>query len=169
MGACGAASAAVAKSNGRNPLGWFVVGALSFGVGLVVLFVLPNLMKQDAAKQLLEEAARSTQDAIDKERAIAYARHPDSLGRAAESGQADGGVAVESPDSQDDSELDSLYQNSNWFHCIDGQCVGPMPFETLHLTWLSESINGQTLIWRKGMDVWLAIDDLDGMDTALDG
>ena len=44
-----------------------------------------------------------------------------------------------------------------------------MPFETLHLTWLSESINGKTLVWRKGMDVWVAIEGLDGMTTALDG
>ena len=34
---------------------------------------------------------------------------------------------------------------------------------------LAEGIDEKTLVWRKGMDVWVAIDDLDGMITALDG
>ena len=159
MGAGGVACAAVAKSNGRNPLGWFVVGALTFGLGLIALLILPDIKKQDAMQQRLDDEASRVQDALDKARAIAYARHPDSLKETG--GVVDGEAVV--------SELHTPYQNSNWFHGGEGVCIGPMPFETLHLTWLAESIDGQTLVWRKGMEVWVAIDDLEGMDTALDG
>lgn len=148
---------------------WFLVGGLTFGAGLAVLFFLPNLKKQEAVKQRLDEVERHGQEALDKERSLAYARHPDTLGRLGDTGRVEGGQGVESADSQAASELDQPYQDSDWFHGTDGDFVGPIPFETLHLTWLAESLDGQTLVWRTGMDVWMAIDDLDGMSKALDG
>ncbi|MDG1500430.1 MAG: GYF domain-containing protein [Planctomycetota bacterium] len=164
MGACGAACAFLANSRGRNPIGWFVGGGLTFGAGIVAVFVLSDLKKQQAMQQRLSDEASRVQEGLEEQRRAAYARHPDSQGPTHEEGSLNAS-ATESPD----SELHMHYQDSNWFHDNQGQCHGPMPFETLHLTWLSESINGKTLVWRKGMDVWVAIEDLDGMTTALDG
>lgn len=169
MGLCGAACAAVAKSNGRNPVGWFLVGALTFGIGLVPLFAFPDLKKEEAVKKRLDEEGRVVREAVEKERKLAHARHPETLKRLRDTDRTTEGQGEKSSDSQVASELDQPYQNSNWFHEIDGEHVGPQPFETLHLTWLAEAIDGKTLVWRKGMDVWLAIDDLDGMSKALDG
>ena len=158
MGLGGAACAAVAPSKGRSPVTWFLVGALTFGAGLVVLLLLPNLKEREAAQKSLDERARQAQEALEQRRSVAYARHPDSKPLTVEPGR-DGA----------DSELHLAYQDSEWFHGTDENFAGPMPFETLHLTWLAESIDGQTLVWRKGMPVWRTIDDLDGMTTALDG
>lgn len=164
MGACGAICAALAKSRGRNPIGWFVAGGLTFGAGIVAVLVLPDVKKQQAMQQRLDDEANRVQEGLERERRVAFARHPDNLS-AGTGAEASNATAAES----EDSELHMHYQDSDWFHDNQGECLGPMPFETLHLTWLSESIDGQTMVWRKGMDVWVAIDDLDGMTTALDG
>ncbi len=64
---CGAISAGIASSKGRNAVGWFFGGLLLGVIGLIIVAVLPNLKEQKAQQESVWRAQRRLREQLRQE------------------------------------------------------------------------------------------------------
>ncbi len=168
----GAITAALANSRGRNAAGWFFIGFFFGCFGLILVLVLGDLKKEGAANSRLRDENRRLRETVRKDRMVADSRHEATTRRLGihdrslglETGKLDELSEGEIPVAEEGATMES----SDWFYSSDGNREGPVSFETLRLTWLSESINEETLVWCKGEPDWVPIREIPGLATALD-
>lgn len=54
-----------------------------------------------------------------------------------------------------------------WYYALDGQRIGPVPHPELERLIQNRTLNGETLVWRQGMDQWKPLGDVQARDPAL--
>jgi hypothetical protein len=163
----GAIVAAIASSKGRNPVGWFFIGAFFFCIAIIIILVLPNLKEQQAKEQRLEEENRRIREQVRQEqmRLEAFRQQTNSrLDRHDQVLQIDTAPRMESPlglggaagmppalpnQAQDD-------QRPIWFYVKDTNRCGPVSLGALRALLAGGEVNADSLFWRAGMSEWQA-------------
>jgi hypothetical protein len=175
---CGAVSALIASSKGRNVVGWFFVGFLAGLIGIIIVAVLPNVKTQRADREYADRERRRLREQLRQERLKneAFRRysvsrldvHDEHLGidtrsQAALPGNETPGAL---PPVQEGA-MWPLVQASHamppkaevstavWYYETDGQSVGPVDERRIQELIRGGTIRKHTLVWTEGFDDWI--------------
>lgn len=143
---------AVAKGRGRSPVGWFFIGFFFACLALIILLVLPDMKKVNEDKEALELANRQLREQLNKERAVADARHQLTERRLAAHDQVlqlDTSVSATSP-------MPALASPglAQWYYVSGTSRLGPFAEEDVQYMIRSGKLTRATLVWREGMADW---------------
>ena len=164
----GCITAAIARSKGRNAVGWFFVGFFAGLIGIIIVLCLPNLKEQrarqayaDRERRLLRERLKQEQIKNETYRQYSAGRldaHDEVLGvntrlqpeLAAPAPQA--AIGHEGPA----APLSSSPTQEIWYYEMDGQTHGPVSETSLKVLMQSTGsrVSGATLVWAEGMVDW---------------
>lgn len=157
--------AAIASSKGRNPVGWFFIGAFFFCIAIIIILVLPNLKEQQAKEQRLEEENRRIREQVRQEqmRLEAFRQQTNNrLDRHDQVLQIDTAPRMESPlglggaagmppalpnGAQDD-------QRPIWFYVKGANRCGPVSLGAMRALFAGGEVNADSLFWRAGLSEW---------------
>ena len=56
-----------------------------------------------------------------------------------------------------------------YFYAQNGQQAGPVSFEQLKALFANRTINKDSLVWKQGMDSWVALKDVEELKSFLGG
>lgn len=177
----GGIAAAIASSKGRNPWGWFFVGFCAPCLGLILLLVLGDLKKEEAAKKQLRDENRRLRETVRKDRMVADSRHEATSSRLSAHDRAQGIDTASMTDAGEGGAPPPLVteaaspnaggktvQDSLWFYAQGSERLGPVEFDELRRFWLANEIQSDTMVWRTGQGDWAAISELGELVGALE-
>ena len=166
----GIVCAVVAPSRGRSALAWFFIGVATQCLGIVLIFVLPNLKEEQEKQRRRDEETRRLREQLKKERQVADQRHDSVHGRLGAHDRALGmdtaPAAALLPGSQ--PQPPSLPQpgggaEPQWHFAVGNQQLGPVAQSRLQQMWIDREIADDTLVWRQGMTNWIPITEVVAM------
>ena len=171
MAICGAITAAIAHGRGRNAAGWFVIGFLTFCIGIILVLVLPDLNLERQREADARDAWRRQREPIAPEGRHGYAQPaaapydaPDPqdapLGADGFVQPLAGHAAQEARFGRPGAEPDPEPQGSmvkEWFYERGGESRGPVSEAAIRIGLQKGKIDGTTLVWREGMANWQAL------------
>ncbi|MFW5857558.1 MAG: DUF4339 domain-containing protein [Planctomycetota bacterium] len=164
----GSVSSLVARSKGRNAIGWFFGGFFLGLLGLIIICVLSNL-KEEAAKEKrvrrenrrLREQLRQEQIKGESFRRHAAARldaHDQQLNLdTRQAAPALTTAAGPQPDALPEpvDTLETAEANApEWFYEEEGEAVGPLPRRELRARVRSGELDAGALVWNESMEDW---------------
>lgn len=152
--------ALVANGRGRNPVGWFFIGAFLACFGLILLLVLPDLKLQEQKERQRELETRRLREQLLKERQVADHRHGNVERRLGAHDQALGLDTAATPalGNGQGAVPPQLPNQSQWFYARGKERLGPVSAETIRHLLQAGAIQRQTLVWSEGMPDWIALD-----------
>ncbi len=173
----------IAHQRGRNPVGWFFIGAFLGCFGIILILVLPDLAAEQERMTRMTQRTRRLEERLTKERMIADQRlaeanrrlavHDTALGldtargldAAREVTPAIGhrGAAMSPPPLPPQSEV-----QRQWHYATMDAQEGPVSIEELRTLWARAELNPSSLVWKDGMPEWLPISDIPKLREALD-
>lgn len=166
--------ALIAQSKGRSAIGWFFIGAIAPCIGLILVLVLPDLKAQDREKTRIERENRRLKERLRKDRQVADQRHSDTVKRL---GAHDAVLGVDTAEAPEDAPpqlrpaaaAPTFDPSSRWHYAADAEAdsVGPIDFTELCDAWSNGDLDENSLVWTKGMDDWLPIADVNGLEEGL--
>lgn len=156
----GGACAAVASSRGRNPLGWFFIGLIGGCFALAVLFVIPDVKKETAARERERQRRRRLEEELMQERSKNQAfrghagerldRHDEALGLDTRS--AAPGLRAPPPPPK---ALDEGMPANGWYRVNARQeSEGPFTLAQMREAVQSGALVRETLVWHESMNDW---------------
>lgn len=165
--AMGGITAAIASSKGRNPVGWFFLGALFSCFAIILILVLPNLKEIKAKEERLEEENRRIREQVRQEQMRLEAfrqqtnhrldRH-DQVLQIDTAPRADSplglGVGAGMPPALPGGGQDD--QRPVWFYVKGPNRCGPVSLGALRALFAGGEVNAESLFWRSGMTEWQA-------------
>jgi len=57
----------------------------------------------------------------------------------------------------------------SYFYAVDGQQMGPISFEQLRALFANRTVNRDTLVWKQGLDNWIALKEVPELKAFLGG
>lgn len=177
----GAIVAAIAHSRGRSPIGWFFIGFVAPCIGLILVLVLPDLNLEEERRAQLATENQRLKEQIRKERQVADQRHAETIGRLGahdavlglDTSDMKGELPPELPASRGpEPEPDAppaIDPESRWHYAVSDEdgTEGPVAFSDIVALWGTGTLDGSSLLWTKGMDDWLKIEDLPDVEREL--
>jgi len=173
--------AVLASARGRNPAGWFIVGLFLQCVGLVVLIVMPDLTKEQEKVSDLRTKNRRLREQAKADRLMAEQRHLATQERLDAhdkelkidtsdkiAGLAPGELPPP-PERPATPEERQVFERALWFYVDQEQQVGPVAFAVIKKTWRNGIIGSSTFVWREGMEDWMRMRDIPGLESELRG
>ena len=168
----GLATAFIANSKGRNPVGWFFVGFLLGLIGLIIGLCMSNLNEerqyreqQAEENRRLREKIRQEQMKLESLRIHTSERldsHDKALGMetrqttAPSLGYGHGGGASLAPPPLPPLDSPSPeYDPACWYLVLQGQQHGPVSKRALGAMVEAGQISRDTLIWQESMPNWI--------------
>lgn len=174
-GVFGIVCAVVAPGRGRSAVGWFFIGVFTQCIGVILIFLLPNLKLEEEKRRRHAEETRKLREQLKKERQVSDDRHDRSRGRLGAHDRALGidTSSAEMPQIDGGSEPPRLpppgalpIAEEMWFYSDAGKQQGPVPASRLRQLWVDRRIDDSALVWREGMTDWVpiskAVDLLEG-------
>lgn len=157
--------AAIASSKGRNPVGWFFLGAFFFCLAIILVLVLPNLKEQQAKEARLEEENRRIREQVRqeqmrlevfREQTNSRLQQHDQALRIDTAPRADsafglGGAVGSPPALPNQGQSDQL---PVWFYVKGANRYGPVSLDALRSLFDIGELNADSLFWRTGMAEW---------------
>lgn len=143
----------LAYRRGKDPTLWFVIG-IFFGVlGIVYLYLLPFISKEDSDEEKLDNTAAAV--AVT---GVSNGRK-DLLELAGEKKNSDGKEVPELGD----------YCLHEWHYLdADHDQHGPVDFDYLKLCYREHKISPSTYVWTEGMENWLTIQEMAPLKNSLE-
>lgn len=156
----GGACAAVAQSRGRNPAGWFFIGLIGGCFALAILFVIPDLKKEQEEKQREVARRRRLEEELMQERSKNQAfrghagerldRHDEALGMDTRS--AAPGLRAPPPPPK---KLDAGLPAQGWYRVNANQeSEGPFSLAQMRESLAQGGLTRETLVWHESMSDW---------------
>jgi hypothetical protein len=56
-----------------------------------------------------------------------------------------------------------------YFYALNGQQAGPVNFEQLSTLFANRTVNKDTLVWKQGMQAWIALSEVEELKAFLGG
>lgn len=167
-GVFGVICAAVAPGRGRSAVGWFFIGVFTQCIGVILIFLLPNLKLEEAKQRRRDAETRKLRELLKKERQVSDVRHDAHRGRIGAHDRALGmdTSSAESPQIAGGAEpppVPAALPSPNedmWFYASGGEQQGPVPSSRLRQLWVDRRIDDETLVWREGMHDWTSITEV---------
>lgn len=164
----GIVCAVVAPSRGRSALAWFFIGVATQCLGIVLIFVLPNLKEEQEKQRRRDEETRRLREQLKKERQVADQRHDVVHGRLGAHDLALGldtaaalpGPAPTPPPSQSTPPQLAAGAEPVWHFALGSEQLGPVAQSRLQQMWVDKEIGYNTLVWRQGMASWVRITEV---------
>ncbi len=169
--------AIIANNKGRNAVGWFFIGMFTGCIGLILVLVLPDLKKQHAKFSKLNSENRRMREELRLNRQVADRRHDEVSQRlgvhdralGVETGVATGRrLGTQGPPSPLPGAGPGA-ASQQWWYERDGERVGPVSAAALREEMASGTVNRGTLVWRKGLDDWAPVREIDELRESLGG
>ncbi|MBK8978516.1 MAG: DUF4339 domain-containing protein [Planctomycetes bacterium] len=155
MGVFGGICAAIAQSRGRNPVGWFFIGAVLPCIGLVLVLALPDLTLQQAHEARHRRRTRRLEEQLELHRHASDRRHAEVERRLDAHDQALGMDTAEPEQLTAAAPPPPLPGGAReWFYAIDGKQEGPVDEDRIRQLWDQRLIDLDTLVWTAGMSDW---------------
>lgn len=161
-------TSAVARSKGRNAVGWFFLGLVGGCLALIIVACLPNLNEEKAKwsaneveQRRLREQLRQEQlknEALRQHTAARLDQHDERLGMDTRS--AAPGLTLDDsakpPALLGGGETDPPpgLPAENWFTNEDGGQQGPFTWVLLKSRARQGTLSAETLVWAEGMPDW---------------
>ena len=171
----GGVVAKIAHNRGRNPFGWFILGATCcFGIpAIALLYSMPNLreleakeIKNNEDKRRLMEQLQQTQLKLQVFQRITNERidnHDEVLGLDTKAGVPAVGLSGERPHQIALPPLPAAQPaqpaQAIWHYAIGDVQHGPVAAALLVELLTARTISRETLVWHQGMSGWLPIKD----------
>ncbi len=166
----GIVCAVVAPSRGRSAVAWFFIGVATQCLGIVLIFVLPNLKEEQEKQRRRDEETRRLREQLKKERQVADQRHDSVHGRLGAHDRALGmdtapAAALLPGSQQPPPALPQAASGTEpqWHFALGSQQLGPVAQSRLQQMWIDREIGDDTLVWREGMASWVPITDVVAM------
>ena len=167
-GVFGLICAVVAPGRGRSAVAWFFIGFFTQCIGVILVFLLPDLKVEAEKQRRREEETRKLRELLKKERQVADHRHDSHRTRL---GVHDRALGIDTSAAEDPALLSaeeppplppSLPPPAapEWFYASEGRQQGPVPAAKLRQLWIDGRIDDQALVWRDGMNDWAAITEV---------
>lgn len=160
----GIVCAVVAPSRGRSALAWFFIGVATQCLGIVLIFVLPNLKEEHEKQRRRDEETRRLREQLKKERQVADQRHDNVHGRLGAHDLALGlDTAAALPGTGATPPwLPQLPSSTEpmWHFALGSEQLGPVAQSRLQQMWVDKEIGYNTLVWRQGMASWVRITEV---------
>lgn len=166
----GALLAGLASSKGRNPVGWFFIGAFFFCIGLIILLCLPNLHEEQRRHALQDAQNRRLQEQLRQERlkSQAFQAHTaERLDRHDEVLKIDT-RQVATPligSTADPARRAPLMAAGEWYYSLAGEKVGPHELNRMIGLIGDGTIRGETLVWDPSRAEWIAASASDSLQS----
>ena len=164
----GIVCAVVAPSRGRSAVAWLFIGVATQCLGIVLIFVLPNLKEEQEKQRRRDEETRRLREQLKKERQVADQRHDVVHGRLGahdlalglDSAAALPGPAPTPPPSQSTPPQLAAGAEPVWHFALGSEQLGPVAQSRLQQMWVNKEIGDDTLVWRQGMASWVRITEV---------
>lgn len=163
----GGITAAVARSKGRNAVGWFFIGLVAGCIGIIIVACLPNLNEERAKwdaneieQRRLREQLRQEQlknEAMRQHTAARLDQHDEKLGmdtRATSPGLSLAPTTRPTLLGSPPAVPPPGYLAENWYSNEDGGQQGPFTFTLLNSRARQGTLSPETLVWAQGMSDW---------------
>lgn len=167
-GVFGVICAAVAPGRGRSAVGWFFIGVFTQCIGVILIFLLPNLKLEEEKQRRRDEETRKLRELLKKERQVSDQRHDVHHGRigahdralgvdtsSAESPQITGGGAPPPLPAELPAPDEAM-----WFYASDGKQQGPVRASRLQQFRLDLRVDDETMVWCEGMSDWMPLGEV---------
>jgi len=172
----GAICAAIAQSRGRSAVGWFVIGALTSCIGLILVLVLPDLKAQQEREERMRRENRRLRERLRKDRVVADQRHDATVKRldvhdealGVDTGRAPTALPESSSPQSPPSDPSLLDDGTEWYYLEGQDRVGPLSVVDLRILWRDRSIGPETLVWCSSMADWAALSTVSKLRKAID-
>jgi len=163
----GIVCAVVAPSRGRSATAWFFIGGATQCLGIVLIFVLPNLKEEQERQRRRDEETRRLREQLKKERQVADQRHDNVHGRLGAHDRALGMDTAPAPALLPGTppQAPSLPPTAptaepQWHFAVGDQQLGPVGQARLQQMWIDREIGDDALVWRQGMTNWVPITEV---------
>ena len=168
----------IAHSRGRNAVGWFFVGVFAGCIGLIILLVLPDVKAEEERQERLRRENRRLREELRKDRQVADRRHHQTFRRLEVHDRA---LDIDTSRSLTDTSAPLSLEGAEdepppappipggktWYYLVGELQKGPVTETTLHALWRQRRIGPDTFVWREGMQDWLPVGEVPGLEGKL--
>ncbi len=160
----------IARSKGRNALGWGIFGLFLHFIALLAVVLVANLNDPEARRRRAERAWEKERERLEPQ--LAATRAPEAVSESLPRTWGQLGTPAAGPPGPSapqplvssglpprlPEDVPPLGEERAWYFEENGRARGPEPESAVRMKLVQGDLAGDTLVWAAGMDEWTPAD-----------